>query len=300
MTASSPPNSVFVLPDGRALGWADYGIPEGRPVFYFHGLPSSRLEAALTKPHAADLGLRIISVDRPGFGHSAFQEGRRIIDWPNDVVALADSLSIGPFAVLGTSGGGPYALACAALLPHRVTAVAVMCGLGRVAESSGNTAFRGFARFALALARRAPFMLPALCMPVAWGLHTPAVDFYLKHFAHGLGALDRRTLLDPVVRSALVAAFRESARGGYRGPCHDLCLAAQPWGFDPRDIAVPVHLFHGDRDRVVPSSMSTDLATLIRGARVDILPGEGHYSLPVRHSREALSRLAASSWDLME
>jgi pimeloyl-ACP methyl ester carboxylesterase len=168
-----------------------------------------------------------------------------------------------------------------------------MCGLGRVAESPGKLAFRGFARFAVALASRAPMTLPTLCIPVAWGLHTPAVGFYLKHFAHGLGDLDSRTLMDPVVRGALVAAFRESARGGYRGPCHDLCLAAQPWGFDPRDIAVPVHLFHGDRDRVVPYSMSIDLARLIRGARLDILPGEGHYSLPVTHCREALERLRA-------
>lgn len=295
MTATSSPHHLLVPPDDRALGWTEYGTPEGRPVFYFHGLPSSRLEAALTEPHATSLGLRVIAVDRPGFGHSGFQRGRRIIDWPNDVAALADSLSIGPFAVMGTSGGGPYALACAALLPHRVTAVALMCGLGRVAESSGKQAYKGFARLALTLSRLAPVMLPALCIPVAWGLHTPAVDSYLKHFAHGLGDLDRRTLMDPVVRGALVAAFRESARGGYRGPCHDLFLAAQPWGFDPRDIAVPVHLFHGDRDRVVPHSMSTDLAMLIRGARVDILPGEGHYSLPVRHSREALSRLAACS-----
>ena len=296
MKNASSRDNIFLLPDGRPLGWTEYGTPGGKPVFYFHGLPSSRLEAALTVPHAADLGLRVIAVDRPGFGHSGFQRGRRITDWPIDVAALADSLSIGPFAVLGTSGGGPYALACAALLPHRVTAVALMCGLGRVAESSGNPGpLEGSRALPLAVARRAPMTLPALCIPVAWGLHTPAVDFYLKHFAHGLGDLDRRTLMDPVVRGALVAAFRESARGGYRGPCHDLRIAAQPWGFDPRDILVPVHLFHGDRDRVVPSSMSTDLATLIRGARVDILPGEGHYSLPVRHSREALSRLAACS-----
>lgn len=295
MKNASSRDNIFLLPDGRPLGWTEYGTPGGKPVFYFHGLPSSRLEAAVTRPHAAGLGLRIIAVDRPGFGHSAFQLGRRIVDWPNDVKALADSLSVGPFAVLGTSGGGPYALACAALLPHRVTAVTLICGLGRVAEFSGKPGLRGFARFALAIARRAPVMLPALCIPVAWGLHTPAVDSYLKHFAHGLGDLDSLTLLDPVVRGALVAAFRESARGGYLGPCHDLRIAAQPWGFDPGSILAPVHLLHGDRDRVVPHSMSMELARLIPMARVDIFPGEGHYSLPVRHSREALSRLAACS-----
>jgi len=291
---AAPRDNKFLLPGGRVLGWAEYGDPRCAPVFYFHGLPSSRLEAAVTERHARKMGLRVIAVDRPGFGLSDFQPGRTIGDWPIDVAALADSQSIDQFAVLGTSGGGPYALACAAFLPHRVAAAAVLCGLGRVREATPAPAFRGFARFAMALAHRAPGMLPALCIPIAWGLHTPAVDFYLKHFAHGLGDLDSTALLDPLVRGALVAAFRESARGGYRGPCHDLGLAAQPWGFDPRHITVPVHLFHGDRDRVVPYSLSLELAALIPGARVDILPGEGHYSLPVRHAREALDRLAAA------
>lgn len=283
------------LPDGRTLAYAEYGAAEGTPVLYFHGLPSSRREGALADRQARRLGLRIISVDRPGFGGSSFQSDRRIADWPGDISRLADTLSLPRFGVMGTSGGGPYVLACAASLPDRVTGAVLLCGLGRVAETSDTPAFRGFARFALGVARRAPVLLPAVCIPVAWGLHTPAVDFYFKHFAHGLGDLDSRALLDPLVRGALVAAFRESARGGHRGPCHDLRIAAHPWGFDPRDITVPVHFFHGDRDRVVPHSMSTELAGLIRGARVDILPGEGHYSLPVRHSREALSRLGALS-----
>ena len=279
------------LPDGRLLGWAEYGARGGSPVFYFHGLPSSRLEAAVTEPHAGQLGLRIIAVDRPGFGLSTFQPGRRMTDWPGDIAALADALGLSRFAVMGTSGGGPYTLACAAKLADRVTRASVLCGLGQVAGPPTGSGFRGFSRFALGAARRAPSLLPMLCVPVSWGLHTWVVDAYLKRFAHRQGALDRTTLLDPAVRGSLVAAFKESARAGHRGPCWDLRLASAPWGFDPATIRIPVTLFHGEEDAVVPAGMTRSLAAAIPGVQARFFPGEGHYALPVRHAREALEFL---------
>lgn len=282
------------LPDGRRLAYAEYGLPDSPPVFYFHGLPSSRLEGALTDAEARRIGLRILSLDRPGMGSSSFQRRRRISDWPEDVAHFADAMGLERFGVLGTSGGGPYALACAAALPGRVTAAALLAGLGRLAESSRAVTLTGFSWLFLGLARRAPWSLPALCAPVAMGLRTRAPDLYLRRFASGLSPLDREALLDPVVRGAMVGAFRESAASGHRGPCHDLRIASQPWGFDPASIPVPVHLYHGDRDTVVPLSMSEDLAAVIPGAELSVFPGEGHYSLPVRHAGRALQYLAES------
>lgn len=280
------------LPDGRRLAYAAYGAASTRSVLYFHGLPSSRFEGALTDAPARALGLQVLSLDRPGMGRSSFQAGRKLTDWPSDVSALADAMGLDRFGVMGTSGGGPYALACASALPSRVAAAAVLAGLGRVAEPARPPGLRGFSRLFLGLALRAPWCLPAVCAPVSLALRTSAPDLYLRRFAWGLCAKDRAALADGLVREAMLGAFRESAAAGYRGPCHDLLVAARPWGFDPASIRVPVRFYHGDMDPVVPLEMSQELAVLIPGAVLHVPPGEGHYSLPVRCAEEALCAVA--------
>ncbi len=126
-------NQQIKLRDGRSLGYAEYGTPVGKPVFYFHGFPSSRLDWPLfdTDAIAARLNARIIAADRPGYGLSDFKRGRKILDWPDDVVELADALQIDRFAVLGISGGGPYAEACSFKIPQRLSATAIVCGMKR-------------------------------------------------------------------------------------------------------------------------------------------------------------------------
>ncbi len=127
----------YKLPDGRELAYAEYGDVTGRPVFFFHGAPGSRLF------HPPDdvtrgAGVRLICVDRPGYGGSTFQPDRRILDWPKDVAALADRLGLDAFAVTGHSAGSPHTLACAYCLPDRVKAAAILCGVGPV-EAPGAT-----------------------------------------------------------------------------------------------------------------------------------------------------------------
>jgi len=125
-------NQTIKLADGRKLGYDEFGSQDGRPVFYFHGTPSSRLEWQLfgSDALAKALRLRLIVPDRPGMGLSSFAAGRRISDWPADVASLADHLGMQRFAVLGYSGGGPYAVACALALPERLTRVGVVSGAG--------------------------------------------------------------------------------------------------------------------------------------------------------------------------
>jgi len=119
-------NRTHELEDGRTLGYAEYGAPDGRPVFVFHGFPGSRLTWSAFDPQdcAGELGLRVIAPERPGYGLSEFQRGRELLDWPEDVLALADPLGLERFAVLGLSGGGPYAAACAFKIPARLVATA--------------------------------------------------------------------------------------------------------------------------------------------------------------------------------
>lgn len=122
---------ILVLGDGRRPGYAQYGQADGEPLFYFHGHPGSRLEARFADQAAAAADLRVIALDRPGYGLSDLQPGQALVGWPADVAEAADLLQIDRFSVAGASGGGPYALACAWRLPGRVTRAAVISGVAR-------------------------------------------------------------------------------------------------------------------------------------------------------------------------
>ena len=116
------------LPNGRIIGFAEYGAPDGEPVFFFHGWPSSRIQGRLFDVPAKERGLRIIAVDRPGIGCSTFVTNRKLLDWPPVLVSLADALGIGRFSVLGVSGGAPYVLASAHEIVDRLKAAGYVCG----------------------------------------------------------------------------------------------------------------------------------------------------------------------------
>jgi len=116
------------LKDGRRLGYAEFGVPNGKPLFHFHGYPGSRLEGKLLHETAAKCGVRLIAIDRPGMGFSDVKPNRSILDWPGDVAELADSIGIDRFAVEGVSGGGPYSAACAYRIADRITKAGIVSG----------------------------------------------------------------------------------------------------------------------------------------------------------------------------
>lgn len=124
-------SSILTLPSGRKLSYAQYGDPNGKPVFFFHGLPGSRLEGTYFDDLGKELGARIISPDRPGCGQSTPQPGRGLLDWPKDVEALAEHLKLAEYSIMGASGGGPYVLSCAYALPTQaLKSATIICGLG--------------------------------------------------------------------------------------------------------------------------------------------------------------------------
>lgn len=138
---SSRTQQTFQLPDGRVLGYAEYGAPKGRPLFYFHGWPSSRIEfrGLQGDKFASELNVRVIAMDRPGFGISDYKPRYRFTDWPQDVARLADHLGFDRFPILGYSASSPYTLACAHALANRLTAVGVVSGVAQPFSAPGAT-----------------------------------------------------------------------------------------------------------------------------------------------------------------
>ena len=131
------------LPDGRQLCYAEYGHPEGLPIFVFHGNPNSRLLWSVIPGSPFLPNIRLIAPDRPGYGQTDFVEGVTTLEnWPNDVVALADTLGIEKFAIFGPSGGGPFALACAWKIPERLTSVGIVPVLDRLSQRLIKTSRR--------------------------------------------------------------------------------------------------------------------------------------------------------------
>ena len=132
MAASGEPvrEGTLELDDGRALGYAEYGQPDGAPIVYLHGMPGSRLDPAALDEEYRQLGARVVALERPGYGRSTKRRSWGLLDWPADVVAAADRLELERFAVIGYSSGGKYAAACAYALPDRLTGTAIVSGVG--------------------------------------------------------------------------------------------------------------------------------------------------------------------------
>ncbi len=278
------------LADGRTLACLGLGDPVGSPVLYFHGFPGSRLEARVAAAAAGRLGLRLLAVDRPGFGQSAFQPGRRIGDWPADVTALADELGLERFAIVGVSGGAPYALACAASLADRLTGVALLCPLGPLAIAGSTAGMVTHDRVLLTLAARAPPLARAVAHVLTrWIRRSP--DRCLEFLTAGLNSPDRDLFADPGYRSLMSRSTMEALRQGGQGAAWELTLIARPWDFRLEDVRMRVTLWQGLADQILPAAMARRWAARLPACESRYIPGEGHLSLVVHRLGEALAEL---------
>jgi pimeloyl-ACP methyl ester carboxylesterase len=278
------------LADGRRLACLELGDPAGPPVLYFHGYPGSRLEARVAAPAAAQLGLRLLAVDRPGFGQSTFQAGRSIGGWAADVAALADRLGLERFSIVGVSGGAPYALACAASLPDRLSRVALVCPLGPLDVADGKRGMLPQDRIMLALATHAAPLARGVVRLLAHWMRQDARR-YLEFMMAGMVSPDRDLFADPGYRAIVLASTAEALKQGGRGAAWELTLIARPWDFRLQDVRMSVSLWQGLADQILPAAMGRRLAAALPACSPHYLPGEGHLSLVVRHIGEVLAEL---------
>lgn len=283
-------SELLSLAAGRRLGWCAFGDPDGRPVVYAHGFPGSRLEARFADRPARAAGIRLLALDRPGFGHSDPCPGRGLDGWYADVAALLDALGIERAGLLGVSAGGPHALGCALRLPARVTAVALLGPLGPVDGPGGTRGMSPLARLCFRLAQRRPALQAALFHLLAAGIRlSPALGFRL--LTSGLPVADRALFAHPEMRRIWVDSLRDSVRQGAGGAIAELRRLAAPWPLAPRRVGRPVAIWHGGADRVVPPAHGRWLAAAIPHARGHWPPDEGHFSLPVNHAGAAFGWL---------
>ena len=288
MNTTERTSQQIKLRDGRMLGYAEYGSPEGKPVFYFHGFPSTRLDWPLfdADDSAAELNARIIAVDRPGTGLSDFKRDREILDWPDDVTELADALQVDRFAVLGISGGGPFTNACAFKIPERLTATAIVCGMGPSEAPGAKDGTSWILLGKPSLIRRRLLMLMARSI-------RSDPDRTVSQMKESASEPDRLLMDQPEVAKAFVDSLREAFRSGIGGTNQDAALYARPWGFRLQDITAEVHLWHGENDNLVPGSVGHYVADAVPNCRAKFFEEEGHFTLPYNHTREFLSVLVA-------
>jgi pimeloyl-ACP methyl ester carboxylesterase len=265
-----------VLSDGRKLGYSEYGAQRGLPLLGFHGTPGSRFMFRLVHEPARRLGMRIIAPERPGFGLSTFQRNRTLRDWANDVAEFANLLGINNFGVAGISGGGPYAAACAALLPSRVTAAALINPVGPMCPPEGPEEI-GSTRFVLfrvlprvTLAMKGFFALWRV-------LFLNAPDSMYDFLKNQACEPDQRILHQPEIRRNFLDGVSEGLRPGVRGLMQEMRIFSGPWNLPFDAVKAPVLLWQGTQDRNVPLLASLHLASLIPGCELRPVEGAGHY-----------------------
>lgn len=264
----------------RGLTAAAFGPHDGAPVLSCHGTPGSRLAPVPDVDLLTRLGVRLISYDRPGYGGSDPHPHRAVADAAADIAAVADAFGIEHFAVAGYSGGGPHALAAAALLPERVTRCAAVAGPAPI-DAHGLDFFEGMSagnveEFDAALAGRET--LAAALEPVADAARD---DVYalLAALKADLPDVDAHMLDRPDVDQMLATSIAEGLRPGAQGWIDDDLAFCAPWGFDVAAIAVPVGIWHGSEDTLVAASHAAWLAGAISGAEGHLVVGAGHLGM---------------------
>ncbi|KAH8177787.1 alpha/beta hydrolase fold domain-containing protein [Sarocladium implicatum] len=296
---------TVTLPDGRLLGFSEYGSPDGKPLFYFHGYPASRRESAPISDLAQEKGIRIISVDRPGIGASTYQPDRTFRDWPQDVKVLADSLALKRFAVVGASGGGPYAIACALSLPSdRLSVAGVFAGAPswEFGAKYVSTARRTLAYLAEHWPNFLIRMLEASVSASRWALRRQWVQGKINAWLTAVMKKAKENAgekfeaptakeLDEL-REQTSGPFFDHFENGAAGFARETQLLVRPWGFSFEDVKGRVQIYHGAKDTNAPPEMIEMMAEKMPNCDLQMFEDDNHYTMG-RHMVDVMVKLVS-------
>lgn len=284
--SSSPPGNTLTLKDGRMLGYAEYGHPSGIPIIGFHGMPASRIMLKVFENAALASGARLIAPERPGYGLSQPFPAGTLISYPDEVEQLADALGLDRFTVMGVSGGGPYALACAFKLPGRLIVAGMVSGIGPLSLPGSTRDMIRNNRIMFTLGRYSP-ALAAFLISRLIKSSLPSME---KHIRQGTSPAPD---LSPEIFAIMAADQREAIRTGGQGVALDMKSLWQPWGFQFEDIHTRVHIWHGEKDNLAPVQLARNIAQRIPHCEPVYFPGESHTDPLTRHADEILAQLVA-------
>jgi pimeloyl-ACP methyl ester carboxylesterase len=283
------------LPDRQVVGVYEYGDADGRPVMVFHGTPACGAGFDWADGPAREGGLRLIAPDRPGVGLSSPLVGWGVADWPPIVTALAGVVGVDRFAVWGYSGGGPYAVALAAAEPQRVVGAAIAAGMGEMGTFASEDDFEKTDRQFLRMSVRHPRLARALLSVAARAAKlSPKTAF--KSFEKQLNESDAKVAATLGAPRDAMALFTQAFLRGSRGVVDDYRALSGTWGVDFAAITVPVRIFQGTGDTMVPLKHAEALAARIPHADLVTWPEEGHLGT-VNHVHEILDWIASLPWN---
>lgn len=269
---------TILAADGRRLSVDVSGDPHGSPVFLLHGTPGSRVGPRPRAQVLHRLGVRLITFDRPGYGGSDRLRDRHVADAAADVATIADAYGLERFAVAGRSGGGPHALACAALLPDRVSRAAVLVSLAP-RGADGLDWFDGMVEsnvFFFTVAGVGLHPLAARLIASAEAFRADPASL-ISGLAAELTEDDRLVVADRGIRALLIQSYREALQTSAYGWIDDVRAFCLPWGFDPATVGVPVLLWHGERDRFSPVAHARWLGERIPDATLIVKSDAAHF-----------------------
>lgn len=263
------------LPDRRRLGLLQAGDPSGFPLLFFHGFGASRLGLHPDAGIARGLGIRLISLDRPGIGLSDPKPGRTVVSWADDVTAAVDALGIDRFAVLGVSAGGPHALACAVCLPQRVSAVGLVSSAAPLDDPALRPLHSSTWTRLARVGRPVPWLVRMMFDRVARQAHGDP-EMVMEQAVEGMEAADRELVRQrPFYTTIMNSAVEAYVQGG-QGVADDALALARPWGFALTGASTPVLLWHGEQDHNWPVALGRYLAQAVPTRHARFYPGEGH------------------------
>ncbi len=281
---------TLMLNNGRTLSYAEYGDPDGLPMIGFHGMPGSRLVMKAFENTAEEAGVRLIAPERPGYGYSSPDPKGTLLGYSDDVAFLADALKLEQFVVLGASGGGPYALACAYRLPERLKLAVMVSGVGPLNYPGSLQGMASVNRRMFQLGRISPglvgFLLPRMIRS--------SLPSMRQHVQAGTSP---NPSLSPEVFAIMAADQAEAIRAGGKGLTYDIKNYWRPWNINFAKIKLKVMLWHGEADDLSPAATVRHVASLLPNCTATFFPGEDHASTWLMHDQEIMQAIVAAGRD---
>lgn len=280
------------MPDGRILAYAEYGNPNGTPIFYFHGGQESRLSSGFMDDTASKKGIRIIAPDRPGIGLSSFQENRSFLDWAKDIEHLANHLELKTFSIFGLSGGAPHVLACAYTFPDRLQNVTIVSGTG---PHDYNGKLKGVwfpvkLMHWFAISKNDKYLRSFVTSEYKVLKEKP--DKRLRQLQKFLPKSDRKLLKkNPSYGIEFIKGSLEAYSQGIEAVVQEWKLYVMNWGIPLSEISTHIDLWYGGEDKMAPKYRGIHYHEILQDSKLHLFEKEGHFSLIRNYLDQILSTM---------